>query len=56
MKRKNCTLKLNRETLQALDTRVLEPAVGGLTNPRVCTFSGYQTCGTCVATCGSNLC
>lgn len=57
MKRRTGTLKLHRETLKALDTQVLEPAIGGLlTSPRVCTFSGYRTCGTCVLTCGTNLC
>ncbi len=56
MKRKSGHLKLHRETLKALDAQKLDPAVGGVTNPRVCTFSGYQTCGTCVLTCGTNLC
>lgn len=56
MKKKSCSLKLHRETLKALDARALEPAAGGYTTPRQCPWSGYQTCGTCVLTCGTNLC
>ncbi len=56
MKRKIGVLKLHRETLKALETLELEPAVGAYTTPRQCPWSGYQTCGTCVLTCGTNLC
>ncbi|MEP7012279.1 MAG: hypothetical protein ABJC13_18305 [Acidobacteriota bacterium] len=56
MKRKSCALKLHRETLKALDSRTLEPAVAGVTGPKACEWSGYQTCATCGATCGTNLC
>jgi hypothetical protein len=56
MTRKSCTLKLHRETLKALDTHTLEPALGGITGPKACTWSGYQTCQTCAQTCGTNLC
>ncbi len=55
MKKKCCALRLHRETLRALDPRTLEPAVGMVYTPR-CQYSGYQTCGTCIETCGTNYC
>jgi hypothetical protein len=48
-------LTLHRETLADLE-HGLEQAAGGVTGPKACTFSGYQTCATCGATCGTNLC
>lgn len=49
-------LTLNRETLIELDRLDLRQAGGGPTGPRVCQFSGYNTCNTCQATCTTNLC
>lgn len=54
-------LTLNRETVVDLE-KGLREAGGGVSNacsascPQVCTFSGYRTCNTCGATCGTNLC
>ncbi|HKI01844.1 MAG TPA: hypothetical protein VKK31_07695 [Thermoanaerobaculia bacterium] len=48
-------LMLNRETLVGLEHN-LEQVAGGVTGPKACTFSGLATCGTCGATCGTNLC
>ncbi len=55
MKRKNGSLTLHRETLRALNTQKLEPAVGLAYTAR-CQYSGYATCGTCMETCGTNYC
>ncbi|HKI04544.1 MAG TPA: class I lanthipeptide [Thermoanaerobaculia bacterium] len=49
-------LVLHRETLTALDQLELKAAAGGATSPRACPYSGYQTCGTCQATCTTNFC
>jgi hypothetical protein len=54
IKRKKLTL--NRETLTELDRLDLRRADGGVTGPRACPFSGYNTCGTCQATCTTNFC
>lgn len=53
MKKTMKRLVLNRETLANLDEG-LDKAAGGIT--RFCTFSGDNTCQTCIATCGTNLC
>ena len=55
MKKQMKKLALNRETLVGLDASLAQVA-GGVTGPKACTFSGYQTCATCGATCGTNLC
>ena len=57
MKKKNPLRKLvlNRETLVELDRMNLEHAAGGAPT-RFCPYSGYNTCGTCEATCTTNLC
>jgi hypothetical protein len=53
MKKTAKRLVLSRETLSNLESS-LEQVAGGIT--RFCTFSGYNTCQTCEATCGTNLC
>jgi hypothetical protein len=55
MKKQMKKLVLNRETLVGLDVNLGQVA-GGLTNPKACQDSGYNTCQTCQATCGTNLC
>lgn len=55
MKRRLSKLSLHRDTVQQLDRKeALEAIAGGIS--RRCEWSGYQTCGTCAATCGTNLC
>jgi hypothetical protein len=54
MKKQMKKLVLNRETLVGLDES-LEKVAGGYTL-KACTFSGYNTCQTCAATCGTNYC
>jgi hypothetical protein len=54
MKKQMKKLSLNRETLTGLDEDLGQVA-GGVTL-KACTFSGYNTCQTCGATCGTNLC
>jgi hypothetical protein len=49
-------LTLNRETLAHLEEQDLGQIAGGTSSPKVCTFSGYQTCATCQNTCGTNYC
>jgi hypothetical protein len=53
MKKNTKKLVLNRETLVLLDNN-LKDVAGGITLR--CQYSGYATCGTCAATCGTNLC
>jgi hypothetical protein len=53
--KKQKKLVLNRETLAALEHN-LEQIAGGITGPKACEWSGYQTCATCGGTCGTNLC
>lgn len=61
MKKQTKKLVLNRETLVQLENGLGRVAGGATYNcsascPDVCTFSGYRTCNTCGATCGTNLC
>lgn len=56
MKKKIKKLEINRETLAKLDELELHPVAGGTSSPDYCTFSGYRTCNTCKATCGTNYC
>jgi len=49
-------LTLNRETLAHLEEQDLGQIAGGTSSPKICTFSGYQTCATCQNTCGTNYC
>jgi hypothetical protein len=53
MKKTMKKLVLNRETLVNLQEN-LDRVAGGIT-PR-CMYSGYNTCQTCEATCGTNFC
>jgi hypothetical protein len=65
MKKKMKKLVLAKETLVDLEGS-LGPVVGGSTLPgcisgtgcnnTACPYSGYRTCNTCGATCGTNLC
>jgi hypothetical protein len=48
-------LNLNRETVVQLEGQQME-AVVGASSPKICTFSGYQTCGSCRVTCTTNYC
>jgi hypothetical protein len=47
-------LALHRETLTDLDRLDLHQVAGGITLR--CTYSGYNTCNTCQATCTTNYC
>jgi len=53
MKKTVKKLVLNRETLTNLEENLGEVAGGATLR---CQYSGYQTCATCMATCGTNLC
>ena len=62
MKKQVKKLALSRETLTHLENS-LGHVAGAATAlncsascPDICTFSGYRTCNTCGATCGTNLC
>jgi hypothetical protein len=53
MKKTTKKLVLNRETLISLESR-LQGVAGAIS--KMCTLSGLDTCGTCQASCTSNLC
>jgi hypothetical protein len=66
MKKQSRKLTLAKETLVYLESS-LGPVVGGATglagcvsntgcDNTGCNFSGYHSCNTCGATCGTNLC
>jgi len=54
MKKQTKKLTLAKETLVNLEEKLVD-VVGGVTL-KACTFSGYNTCQTCGASCGTNLC
>jgi hypothetical protein len=54
MKKQVKKLALAKETLVNLEESLGQVA-GGVTL-KACTFSGYNTCQTCGASCGTNLC
>jgi hypothetical protein len=52
MKKTVKKLALNRETLTNLEENLAQVAGGATLH---CEYSGYRTCATCAATCGTNL-